>query len=151
MLAACEGFQAYDIHLHVMLRRDSRQLRRHSGAMPCKWRASEHQMDVPSTGTLTQYLGVVSVIVIGLSRAVLIHLRQTKAGADFLLLRLSSRIKKWTFGLACNANCVPTMPRETVGGRVVLQLVNHAKGNNGSQRLLTQMRLSQKATSFFCH
>lgn len=78
---------------------------------------------------LSLYLGTFSVVVIGLSRAVFIDLRKTEAGAEFLLLRLSSRIEKRTFGLACNADCVPKVSCETVRGRMVLHLVSHAKDN----------------------
>lgn len=91
-----------------------------------------------------------SVVVVGLAGAVFVDLGQAIAGIQLFLLRLAGRIKDWTLSVARNANRMTPMRSESVGSGVVLLRVSFKRYHAAKNRL-TQMRLSQNATSFFCH
>lgn len=73
---------------------------------------------------------ICSVIVVRLAGPVFIGLRQAIAGVQLLFLRLASGIKDWALCLDCHADCMSTVWRKSVRGRMILSYVRIFTGGN---------------------
>lgn len=94
------------------------------------------------------------VVVVGLARAILARTGQTVTGVEVLFLRLAGRVKPWPLTVAGNADGVSAVRCESIRGRMALiyRLSIPDQGLGAyALRAPTVTRLSQKATSYFCH